>query len=171
MDLRLYFSKNLFSKENNVNISSKTFANFFALFDTLEYLGKGGRIGKARSLIGGLLKIRPILRVEDGEIGQFSKARSRNMGMMKLEQAVRDLGILDDIDIVYSHCKKFRNNNKNELEDWDRKKYYSNGKIFFKSQINPNAAKHTKPYKGAVPTGLKYTETTRNQNLEKKSNF
>ncbi|MFL2759976.1 MAG: DegV family protein [Dehalococcoidia bacterium] len=77
-------------------------SNFFALFDTLEYLEKGGRIGKARSLIGGLLKIRPILRVEDGEIGQFSKARSRNMGMMKLEQAVRELGELDDIAIVYS---------------------------------------------------------------------
>ena len=77
-------------------------SNFFALFDTLEYLEKGGRIGKARSLIGGLLKIRPILRVEDGEIGQFSKARSRNMGMLKLEQAVRELGKLDDIAIVYS---------------------------------------------------------------------
>ena len=77
-------------------------SNFFALFDTLEYLEKGGRIGKARSLIGGLLKIRPILRVEDGEIGQFSKARSRNMGLMKLEQAVQDLGQLDDIAIVYS---------------------------------------------------------------------
>ena len=77
-------------------------SNFFALFDTLEYLEKGGRIGKARSLIGGLLKIRPILRVEDGEIGQFSKARSRNMGMLKLGQAVRELGKLDDIAIVYS---------------------------------------------------------------------
>ena len=77
-------------------------SNFFALFDTLEYLEKGGRIGKARSLIGGLLKIKPILRVENGEIGQFNKARSRNMGMMKLEQAVRDLGKLDDIAIVYS---------------------------------------------------------------------
>ena len=77
-------------------------SNLFALFDTLEYLEKGGRIGKARSLIGGLLKIRPILRVEDGEIGQFSKARSRNMGMMKLEEAVRELGKLDDIAIVYS---------------------------------------------------------------------
>ena len=77
-------------------------SNFFALFDTLEYLEKGGRIGKARSLIGGLLKIRPILRVEDGEIGQFSKARSRNMGMLKLKQAVRELGKLDDIAIVYS---------------------------------------------------------------------
>ena len=77
-------------------------SNFFALYDTLEYLEKGGRIGKARSLIGGLLKIRPILRVEDGEIGQFAKARSRNMGMLKLEQAVRDLGELDDIAVVYS---------------------------------------------------------------------
>ena len=37
---------------------------FVALFDTLEYLAKGGRIGKAQSLLGGLLKIRPILTVE-----------------------------------------------------------------------------------------------------------
>ena len=115
-------------------------SNFFALFDTLEYLEKGGRIGKARSLIGGLLKIRPILRVEDGEIGQFSKARSRNMGMLKLEQAVRELGKLDDLALVYStdgsDAEKLAATGKELLPD---------GKSPFLTRVGPVIGTHAGP--------------------------
>jgi DegV family protein with EDD domain len=48
------------------------------IFDTLEYLKKGGRIGKAQALVGGLLRIHPILGLKDGEIVPFSRARNRN---------------------------------------------------------------------------------------------
>ena len=47
------------------------------VFDTLEYLKKGGRIGKAQALLGGLLKIHPILGLKDGEVAPFGRARSR----------------------------------------------------------------------------------------------
>jgi len=45
--------------------------------DTLEYLQKGGRIGRARSLLGSVLSIKPILRVEDGEVAPFDRVRTR----------------------------------------------------------------------------------------------
>ncbi len=43
--------------------------------DTLEYLARGGRIGKARALVGGILGIKPILGLVDGEVGPVDKVR------------------------------------------------------------------------------------------------
>jgi fatty acid-binding protein DegV len=45
--------------------------------DTLEYLWKGGRIGAARALVGTLLKIKPVLTQEGGEVKVLNKARTR----------------------------------------------------------------------------------------------
>lgn len=47
-----------------------------AAFDTLEYLWKGGRIGAARALVGTLLKIKPVLTQEGGEVKTLNKART-----------------------------------------------------------------------------------------------
>jgi len=43
--------------------------------DTLEYLARGGRIGKARALLGGLLGIKPILGLVKGEVAPIDKVR------------------------------------------------------------------------------------------------
>ena len=45
-------------------------------FDTLEYLRKGGRIGKAQAFLGSLLKVNPVLSIKDGST--FPVARPRN---------------------------------------------------------------------------------------------
>lgn len=49
---------------------------FFA--DTLEYLQRGGRIGKASQLVGSLLKIKPLLLCQEGEVVPFERTRSRS---------------------------------------------------------------------------------------------
>jgi DegV family protein with EDD domain len=46
-------------------------------FDTLEYLRRGGRIGRAQALLGSMLKVNPILGTKDGEVYPFGRARSR----------------------------------------------------------------------------------------------
>jgi DegV family protein with EDD domain len=43
--------------------------------DTLEYLARGGRIGRARALVGGLLGIKPILGVVEGEVAPVDRVR------------------------------------------------------------------------------------------------
>lgn len=43
--------------------------------DTLEYLARGGRIGRARALVGGLLGIKPILGMVDGEVAPVDRVR------------------------------------------------------------------------------------------------
>jgi DegV family protein with EDD domain len=51
--------------------------NVVGAFDTLEYLWKGGRIGAARALVGTLLKIKPVLTQEGGEVKVLNKSRTR----------------------------------------------------------------------------------------------
>ncbi len=64
---------------------------FFSI-DTLEYLQKGGRIGKATALLGSLLDIKPILSFdEDGEIYTPAKVRTHKAVIRHLIQLVYDL--------------------------------------------------------------------------------
>jgi len=46
--------------------------------DTLEYLQKNGRIGRATAFIGGLLSIKPIMSIEEGEIAGVERVRGSN---------------------------------------------------------------------------------------------
>tara|TARA_Y100001968_G_scaffold256699_1_gene243104 strand:- start:4590 stop:5426 length:837 start_codon:yes stop_codon:yes gene_type:complete len=71
------------SFENLVMEVEKIIPNaiFMGLVPTLEYLAKGGRIGKARAFMGSILKIKPILSAVDGEIQSVGKARTLIKGM------------------------------------------------------------------------------------------
>lgn len=57
--------------------------------DTLEYLQKGGRIGKASALMGSILNVKPVLALVNGEIVPLDKARSKRKG---LERAMNYIG-------------------------------------------------------------------------------
>jgi DegV family protein with EDD domain len=47
------------------------------VFDTLEYLSRGGRIGKARTFLSSVLRVNPVLGIRDGEIYPFAREHSR----------------------------------------------------------------------------------------------
>ncbi|MFH1762142.1 MAG: DegV family protein [bacterium] len=49
--------------------------NIYFIVDTLEYLHKGGRIGRASAILGGLLNIKPILCIKMGEVCPYEKVR------------------------------------------------------------------------------------------------
>jgi len=50
-------------------------------FDTLEYLRRGGRIGKAQAFLGSLLKANPVLGIKDGDTFPIARPRSRTQAM------------------------------------------------------------------------------------------
>jgi len=56
-------------------------SHFLVYFDTLKYLAKGGRIGKARSLLGSVLSIKPVLTIHEGEMAEKTKLRSQRAGI------------------------------------------------------------------------------------------
>ena len=62
--------------------------------DTLEYLAKGGRIGRAQAFAGSLLKVKPILTIEDGEVVPLTRVRGRQKALdefrRRFEEATND---------------------------------------------------------------------------------
>ncbi len=56
----------------------------YAVLDTLEYLKRGGRIGRAQALIGSLLNFKPLISVRDGEVHPVERPRSRASAMRRL---------------------------------------------------------------------------------------
>lgn len=77
--------------------------------DTLEYLQKGGRIGKASALAGSLLNIKPILLLDNGILEPHSKVRGRKKSLSEILKIFNEY-IKDDINkyevaIAHAHCK------------------------------------------------------------------
>jgi DegV family protein with EDD domain len=58
--------------------------------DTLEYLAKGGRIGNAKAFLGTLLKIKPILTLQDGVIEPLEQVRSRRKALDRMLELIVD---------------------------------------------------------------------------------
>ncbi len=56
----------------------------YFIVDTLEYLQKNGRIGRAQAMLGSLLNIKPILTLEDGIVTPKEKARGRTKALDRL---------------------------------------------------------------------------------------
>jgi DegV family protein with EDD domain len=73
--------------------------------DTLKYLYMGGRIGRARHLVGSLLNIKPLIGMEDGVIVVLGTARSRNQAYRAIADMVeKAVGAGGKIKIAYVHA-------------------------------------------------------------------
>ena len=64
--------------------------DLYFVLDTLEYLQRGGRIGKAQAIIGSLLNIKPILTVREGEVHSHEKVRTRAKAVARTKAIVRE---------------------------------------------------------------------------------
>jgi DegV family protein with EDD domain len=58
--------------------------------ETLEYLQRGGRIGRAAALAGSLLNVRPILGIQDGEVVAVARVRGRQKALAEFERRFAD---------------------------------------------------------------------------------
>jgi DegV family protein with EDD domain len=81
----------------------------YGTFDTLEYLAKSGRIGRAARFMGGLLDLKPILTVKDGVLDTFGRVRGRDQSI----DTLRDLYIAGTkgrtgahLGVIHSACEK-----------------------------------------------------------------
>ena len=70
--------------------------------ERLDYLERGGRLGQAQALLGSILKINPILLVEDGEIVPVEKVRTRTMALEKLADFVAEFASIQQVVILRS---------------------------------------------------------------------
>ncbi|MDE2788488.1 MAG: DegV family protein [Chloroflexota bacterium] len=89
----------------------------FAMVDTLEYLQKGGRIGKAQAFMGSLLKVKPILKVANGEVLPVDRPRNLRRGLQRLEELVREQGPASKLAVAYTTDAAPAEEMRNRLSD------------------------------------------------------
>ncbi len=86
----------------------RTFSVFAV--DTLEYLRRNGRIGRAAALLGSLLKLKPILYADDeGMVAPYGKVRGRSKVIPRLIEAVHEQlpqGTAINLSVVHSGAEK-----------------------------------------------------------------
>jgi DegV family protein with EDD domain len=58
--------------------------------ETLEYLQRGGRIGRAAALAGSLLNVRPVLTIQDGEVVPVARVRGRQKALAEFERRFQE---------------------------------------------------------------------------------
>ncbi|ERN53177.1 DegV family protein [Alkalihalophilus marmarensis] len=77
----------------------------YFLVDTLEFLQKNGRIGKASAMLGSLLKIKPILSLtEDGEVYPVEKVRGQKKALSRILEVLRDQYGQERVHVGVSHA-------------------------------------------------------------------
>jgi DegV family protein with EDD domain len=82
-----------------------TRTHVFGALDTLENLKKGGRIGNAKALLATALAIKPIVEVDDGEVAQAGKQRTRSKALKFLVDKVRSFdGDVHDLAVLQADC-------------------------------------------------------------------
>ncbi|MBI4180808.1 MAG: DegV family protein [Chloroflexi bacterium] len=71
-------------------------------FDTLKYLSKGGRIGKAQGLLGSLLSVKPILTMKDGEVSPLTRVRAQGAGVDYLYNFVAGFNNIEELAVEHT---------------------------------------------------------------------
>lgn len=119
------------------DILSRTRA--YMIFDTLEYLRKGGRIGKVQALMGGMLKLNPIITLVDGVTAPVARTRSRARAIEALVELVRNMGKIEELVIEDAATP-------DELETLADRigRFYPKGRIY-RSKVSPVIGVHAGP--------------------------
>jgi len=89
-------AKNAKSLDELADIAESTAkkTTVYVAMDTMEFLKRGGRIGKARAMLGSILNIKPIITTNDGEIVPHSRARTIKKAISSM---INDMGEKDQI--------------------------------------------------------------------------
>ena len=89
----------------------------FVVVDTLKYLQKGGRIGKAQAFVGGVLSFKPIISIRDGEAHPVERPRTRRRARARIIEMVRGLAPISQMHISYSTGRDYALAVRDELAD------------------------------------------------------
>jgi DegV family protein with EDD domain len=119
------------------------------LVDTLEYLHKGGRIGGASRFLGTLLKVKPILYLEDGLIEALEQQRTARKAFQRLKElGVETAAPYAQVDLAVFEIDAAEK--AEELADYLRARL--NVRRFYTCKVGPGLSTHTGP--GALGFGI-----------------
>ena len=80
-------------------------AKVYFTLDTLEYLKRGGRVGPTTAFVGGILNLRPILHLENGEVAQLDNVRGKQKALSLMVEGVAAVltGETQNVEISIGH--------------------------------------------------------------------
>ncbi len=136
------------SLEEVVRVASEAVPkmNIFFALETLEYLRRGGRIGRAQAFLGSLLSVRPVLAVHDGEIHPIARERTRARAVERVVELVSERKGATDVAIVHA-------NTADEAEHvQQRLKSLFPHANFYMGRISPVLGAHAGP--GVIGAGV-----------------
>lgn len=72
-----------------------------AALDTLQYLQRGGRLGGAAALVGGLLDVKPLITIRGGEVAPAGRVRTRRKALARLEASLDEWGTPSRLAVIH----------------------------------------------------------------------
>ena len=107
---------------------------------TLEYLKKGGRIGKAQTFLGSMLKVTPILGIRDGEVFPFAREHSRAKAIDYLYNFAAGFSHIDEMAVEYAAAT----DEADKLIEQLSSKFP--GERIYRSRVSPVIGAHVGPH-------------------------
>jgi len=80
--------------------------HLFITLDTVEYLVKGGRASRLSGVVAGLLRIRPILTLLDGELTLLEKPRGRKAAKQRLVELAKGCFPAETVGVAHIACEE-----------------------------------------------------------------
>jgi len=76
--------------------------HYFGLVDSLQYLHKGGRLGKGQAFLGSILNVKPLLEVKDGEVHPLERVRSYPKALARLCELAKRFSNVEELAITHA---------------------------------------------------------------------
>ncbi|MGD8996482.1 MAG: DegV family protein [Anaerolineae bacterium] len=114
----------------------------FAALDTLEFLQRSGRMSWAVSKLGSVLRIKPLLKMHDGD-PQIERVRTGTRAVARMMELVQDLGPLEELALIHTHAPE-----KLELLYQKAKHLFPKPETPLRAEVTPVIGTHVGP--GAV---------------------
>ena len=86
----------------------------YFMLDTLEFLRRGGRIGRGRAFLGAMLRVKPLLSLRDGEVHPEERVRTKKHAMERMFQIATSYPNVREVAIGYS-------TNPQDAHDFERR--------------------------------------------------
>lgn len=119
-------------------------SNIYYSLQTLQYLVKGGRLGRVEGMIGSVLQIKPIISCDnDGIYYTVEKVRGRKQSINKLMEIVQ-AKIKDKKNYYLAICHGYAQEEADKIRE-KMKPYVDNATLYMEGQISPALGVHTGP--------------------------
>lgn len=139
VEKNLSFDEIVAKVENKIKDS-----HIYYSIQTLQYLIKGGRLGRVEGIIGSMLQIKPIIACDnDGIYYTVAKVRGRKQSINKLIEIVQDI-IKDKKNYYLTICHGYAKEEAEMVKE-KMKPYIDNAALFMEGQISASLGVHTGP--------------------------